>query len=128
MATVESEIHQNVKDRLVQAGEQDTQLIFRQLRNTHRVADNAVSREVVAKLNAGGTFEDIRHLVTGVRGREVFQTGDIDHGVWSAGIVQGLIRDIPTCAELVSRIVAEATEIIQDQLASAVTQEQHAYR
>jgi NAD(P)H-dependent flavin oxidoreductase YrpB (nitropropane dioxygenase family) len=121
MATVESGIHQNVKDRLVQAGERDTQLIFRRLRNTARVADNAVSREVVEKLNAGATFEDIRHLVAGVRGREVFETGDIDYGIWTAGMVQGLIRDVPTCAVLVSRIVAEATEIIQDRLANAVT-------
>jgi NAD(P)H-dependent flavin oxidoreductase YrpB (nitropropane dioxygenase family) len=133
MATVESGIHQNVKDRLVQAGEQDTQLIFRQLRNTHRVADNAVSRQVIAKLDAGAAFEDVRHLVAGVRGREVFETGDIDRGIWSAGLVQGLIRDIPTCAELVSRIVAEATGIIQDRLANAVTgnhpsEEHHAYR
>jgi cell division ATPase FtsA len=51
----------------------------------------------------------------------VFETGDIDHGIWSAGMVQGLIRDIPTCAELVSRIVAEATEIVQNRLADAVT-------
>jgi nitronate monooxygenase len=122
MATVESGIHQNVKDRLVDAGERDTQLIFRQLRNTARVADNAVSKEVVAQLKAGATFEDIRHLVAGVRGRDVFQTGDLDHGIWTVGMVQALIRDIPTCAELVSRIVAQATEIIQDRLATVLTE------
>jgi NADH:quinone reductase (non-electrogenic) len=121
MATVESGIHQNVKDRLVEAGERDTQLIFRQLRNTARVADNAVSKEVAAQLNTGATFDDIRHLVAGVRGREVFQTGDLDHGIWTAGMVQGLIRDIPTCAELVTRILAQATQIIQHRLATVVT-------
>lgn len=121
MATVESGIHQSVKDRLVEASEHDTQLIFRQLRNTSRVADNAVSREVVDKLNAGAAFDDIRHLVAGVRGREVFETGDLDHGIWTVGMVQGLIRDIPTCVELVSRIVAEATEIIRHRLANRVT-------
>ena len=116
MATAESEVHDNVKDRLVEASERDTQLIFRQLRNTSRVADNAISRAVVDELAAGATFEDIRHLVAGARGREVFETGDLDRGVWTAGMVQGLIRDIPTCEELVSRIVAEATEIIRGRL------------
>ena len=29
---------------------------------------------------------------------------------------QGLIHDIPTCAELVARIVSEAEEIINDRL------------
>ncbi|HEY1966675.1 MAG TPA: nitronate monooxygenase family protein [Pseudonocardia sp.] len=120
MATVESGIHQNVKQRLVEAGERDTQLIFRQLRNTARVADNAVSREVVARLNDGAAFEDIRELVAGLRGVKVFETGDLDHGIWSAGMVQGLIRDIPTCEELISRIVRDAEEIITGRLASAV--------
>ena len=128
MATVESGIHQKVKDRLVEAGERDTQLIFRQLRNTARVADNAVSREVVARLNAGGVFEDIRDLVAGTRGVKVYEIGDLDHGIWSAGMVQGLIRDIPTCGELVSRIVREAAEIIRGRLGDAVAAEPVAAR
>jgi nitronate monooxygenase len=118
MATSESEVHSNVKDRLVEAGERDTQLILRQLRNTSRVADNSVSREVVGRLAEGAAFEDVRDLVRGTRGREVFQTGNLERGVWTVGMSQGLIHDIPTCAELVSRIVAEATEIIQGRLAS----------
>ncbi|NMO91628.1 nitronate monooxygenase family protein [Actinomycetospora sp. TBRC 11914] len=120
MATVESGIHDNVKARLVEAGERDTQLIFRQLRNTARVADNAVSREVVAKLAEGAQFPEIQDLVAGVRGAKVYETGDLDHGIWSAGMVQGLIRDIPTCAELVSRIVADAEAIIAGRLADAL--------
>jgi nitronate monooxygenase len=118
MATAESGIHQNVKERLVEAGERDTQLIFRQLRNTARVADNAISRDVVSRLNEGGKFEDIRDLVAGVRGVKVFESGDLDAGIWSAGMVQGLIRDIPTCAELITRIVRDAEEIIRGRLAA----------
>jgi NADH:quinone reductase (non-electrogenic) len=118
MATAESEVHSNVKARLVEAGERDTKLILRQLRNTSRVADNSVSRTVVDRLEAGATFEDVRDLVRGTRGREVFETGDLERGVWTVGMSQGLIHDIPTCAELVSRIVAQATEIIQGRLAS----------
>jgi len=120
MATVESGIHQNVKDRLVEASERDTDLIFRQLRNTARVAQNAVSREVVEKLNGGAVFEDIRELVAGKRGAVVYETGDLDHGIWTAGLVQTLIKDIPTCAELVQRIVREAEEIITARLGGIV--------
>lgn len=120
MATVEADIHDNVKRRLVEADERDTRLIFRQLRNTARVADNAVSREVVAKLEAGAVFEDIRDLVAGSRGVKVFETGDLDYGIWTAGMVQGLIRDIPTVRELVERIVGEAAQIIQGRLAGLV--------
>jgi NADH:quinone reductase (non-electrogenic) len=120
MATVESGIHQNVKDRLVAAQERDTQLIFRQLRNTARVADNAISREVVEKLNAGAKFEDVRDLVAGSRGVKVYETGDLDAGIWSAGMVQTLIHDIPTCEELITRIVRDAEQIITERLAGAV--------
>ncbi|MCO1653626.1 NAD(P)H-dependent flavin oxidoreductase [Pseudonocardia humida] len=120
MATVESGIHEKVKQRLVEAEERDTQLIFRQLRNTARVADNEVSREVVRRLNEGAAFEEVRDLVAGARGVKVYETGDVEHGIWSAGMVQTLIRDIPTCAELVERIIGEAGAVIRERLASAL--------
>ncbi|MFG2427199.1 NAD(P)H-dependent flavin oxidoreductase [Streptomyces sp. NPDC048590] len=118
MATVESEIHQKVKDRLVEADERNTQLILRQLSNTARVADNAVSREVVKRLAEGAAFGEVRELVAGARGVRVYETGDLDHGIWSAGMVQGLIHSIPTCAELIGQIVREAAEIIGGRLAA----------
>ncbi|ODU07643.1 MAG: nitronate monooxygenase [Pseudonocardia sp. SCN 72-86] len=120
MCTVESGIHQKVKERIVEAGERDTQLIFRQLRNTSRVADNAVSREVVDRLRAGAVFDDVRELVAGVRGRAVFESGDLDHGIWTVGMVQALIRDIPTCRKLITRIVGDAEEIIAGRLSRMV--------
>ncbi|MDO5627476.1 MAG: nitronate monooxygenase family protein [Mobilicoccus sp.] len=121
MCTVESPIHDAVKQAIVGASERDTELMFRQLRNTARVASNAVSREVVETLGQGGAFEDVKHLVSGARGRTVYETGDTEAGVWSAGMVQGLIHDIPTVAELVDRMVSEATDIITARLAGLVT-------
>ena len=86
------------------------------MRNTSRVAKNAVSQQVVALEKEGATFEQVRELVAGARGKMVYATGDTDEGIWSAGQVQGLIHDIPSCAELVSRIVREAEAIIHDRL------------
>jgi NAD(P)H-dependent flavin oxidoreductase YrpB (nitropropane dioxygenase family) len=117
MCTVESPIHQNVKEQIVANDERSTELILRTLRNTSRVAKNAISQEVVAIESAGGAkIEDLAHLVSGKRGKVVFETGDVDHGVWSAGMSQGLIRDIPTCQELVTRIISEAEAIIRARL------------
>jgi nitronate monooxygenase len=118
VATVEAPVHPAVKQRLVEATELDTELIFRTMGNTARVARNKISRQVGEIERAGGTFHDVRDLVSGTRGRKVFELGDLDHGIWTAGIVQGLIRDIPTVAELVQRIVAEARELIEDRLAA----------
>ena len=120
MCTVESPIHQNVKEAIVAGSERDTELIFRPLRNTGRVASNAVSREVVEILDGGGKFEDIAHLVAGKRGVTVYQTGDLDAGIWWIGTAMGLIDDIPTVGDLVSRIMAEAEQIINERLCGAL--------
>jgi nitronate monooxygenase len=84
------------------------------------VASNTVSREVIEILDRGGQFEDIRDLVAGVRGRTVFEHGDLEAGVWTVGTAMGLIDDIPTVAELVSRIVAEADELITERLSDMI--------
>ncbi|MFF0456204.1 NAD(P)H-dependent flavin oxidoreductase [Nocardia africana] len=120
LCTEESPVHRKVKEQIVAHTERDTQLIFRTMNNTARVADNEISRKVVEIEAAGGTFEDVRDLVAGARGRRVFDEGDLDAGIWSAGQVQGLIDDIPTCAELISRIVDEAETLINSRLGSLV--------
>ena len=104
----------------MERSELDTELIFRTLGNTARVASNEVSREVVEKLNAGAQFPEVRDLVSGQRGRTVYENGDLDAGIWSCGMVQGVINDIPTCGELVPRIVNEAADIITGRLAGFV--------
>jgi nitronate monooxygenase len=116
MATKESPIHEKVKEQMVANDERATDLIFRTMRNTARVAKNAISQQVVELERGGAAFEDVRELVAGTRGKVVYETGDPDHGIWSAGMVQGLIHDIPSCAELVSRIVSEAEAIIDGRL------------
>ena len=120
MATVESPIHENVKRQMVENDERATDLIFRTMRNTARVARNAISQQVVELERGGAKFEDVRDLVAGSRGKVVYETGDPDHGIWSAGQIQGLIHDIPTCAELISRIVSGAEEIIRGRLEGMV--------
>jgi NADH:quinone reductase (non-electrogenic) len=114
-ATQEAPIHQNIKQALVSASERDTRLMFRKLHNTARVLKNAVSEEVVKIENRpeGATFEDIRHLVLGGRGRTALEGGDVDAGVITAGQIIGLIDDIPTCKDLIDRMVRECREHLQ---------------
>ncbi|KAI0035197.1 hypothetical protein K488DRAFT_43771 [Vararia minispora EC-137] len=116
MCTVEAPIHQNIKEKIVASSEQDTEHIFRTLHNTARVFKNKVATEVVSieRRPGGAKFEDIRELVSGARGKQVYETGDPDRGIWSAGLSVGLIHDIPTCEELVSRMETKTEEIIQN--------------
>lgn len=108
-ATQEAPVHPQIKQALVNATERDTKLIFHTLKNTTRVLKNAVSEEVVATENRPGgcTFADIRHLVAGARGNAALQAGDVDGGSIAAGQVVGLIDDIPSCADLIERMVAD---------------------
>ncbi len=117
MATTEAPIHEKVKQALVSHDERDTDIIFRTLHNSARVAKNKISQEVVAiEARGNAKFEDVKDLVAGTRGGKVYDSGDTDYGIWSAGQTQGLIHDIPTCAEFVARTVKEAEAIIRDRL------------
>jgi NAD(P)H-dependent flavin oxidoreductase YrpB (nitropropane dioxygenase family) len=109
-ATREAPIHERIKQALVNASERDTRLILRTLHNTARVLRNAISDQVVASESRGCSFEDIRPLVAGSRGRTALAAGDPDGGIITAGQTVGLIDDIPACAELIARMVAEARE------------------
>ena len=112
MCTREAPIHDNIKQALAKAGERDTNLIFRTMRNTSRVFKNKISDEVVALEKKGAAFEDVKHLVAGVKGRHAMTNGDVDGGIVSAGMVIGLIDDVPSCQELVERIVRECREAL----------------
>ena len=120
-ATVEAPIHEAFKQSMVTADERSTDLIFRTYRNTARVAKNGISQQVVAAEKEGKPFTEVADLVKGVRGREGLSTGDTEHGIWSAGMIQGLIHDIPTCEVLITRIVADAEAVIRGRLGAMLT-------
>jgi nitronate monooxygenase len=112
LATREAPIHEAVKQKLVASDERATDLVYRTFRNTARVARNTISQQVLAMEKEGAKFEDLRSLVAGVRGRKVYETGELDAGIWSAGMAQGLIHDVPSVKDLVERIVSDAERII----------------
>ncbi len=119
IATKEAPVHENVKKAIVAASELDTRLVMRPLRNTERVLTNAAVEKLLEKERALGAnlkFEDIIEEVAGVYPR-IMMEGEMDAGAWSCGMVAGLIHDIPTCKELIDRIMAEAHEIIASRLA-----------
>ena len=119
LATKDAPIHDNVKQAIVEADELQTRLIMRNLRNTERVLNNAAVKEIIRIEKEKGeaeTIDDIRHLVTGAKGRLVLQEGKMDEAAWSCGMVAGLIHDIPTCDELIRNIMAEAETIVRQRL------------
>lgn len=122
MCTVEAPLHQNIKDQIVRSQETDTTLLMRRWTNTTRLFKNKVALEAVKveRESKTGEFSEIAPLVSGKRGKEVFSTGDPEHGVWTTGQVMGLIHDIPTCDVLVKRIEKEAEATLQEKLSLIV--------
>ena len=122
IATKEAPVHQNVKEALVAASELDTELIMRPLRNTERVLANDAVQKILEKEKALGDEIQITDIMDEVAGvyPKIMQEGTMDAGAWSCGMVAGLIHDIPTCKELVERIVNDAEEIIKSRLSKFV--------
>ena len=122
IATKEAPVHQNVKEALVAASELDTELIMRPLRNTERVLANGAVQKILEKEKALGDEIQITDIMDEVAGvyPKIMQEGTMDAGAWSCGMVAGLIHDIPTCKELVERIVSDAEEIIKSRLSQFV--------
>jgi len=118
-ATAEAPIHANVKQKYIENDERGSHLIFRSFKNTARVGKSDVSDEVARRLaQPDAKFEDVRELVAGAAGKVLLETGDLSKGVFWAGMVQGLIHDIPTCQQLIDRIIAEADAILDQRIAA----------
>lgn len=116
-ATQEAPIHENVKQAYIDNDERGSFLIFRNFKNTARVGRSEVSEEVVRRLSKpDAKFEDVQELVNGRAGKALLETGDLSKGVFWAGMVQGLIHDVPTCQQLIDRIMGDAESIIRGRL------------
>lgn len=119
LATREAPVHDNIKRAIVEASERDTALLFRPLKNTARVYRNQVAQRVNDIEHEQGQnmqFELIRDMVAGARGKVALTEGDIDYGIWTSGMVQGLIHSIPSCEELVQEIIEDCQRTIRERL------------
>ena len=121
VATREAPVHDNVKQALVQHNERDTRLIMRSLRNTERVMHNTTVDKVLEIEGRGNTqIEEIIPYVSGMVGKEMLEKGDMEKGTLAAGQCMGLVRDIPSCREMLDRIMNEAETIIRDRFAGVL--------
>ena len=119
MATKEAPIHENIKRAIVEGSERDTALVYRPLRNTARVYKNKVAErvnEIEREQGKDMKFELISDMVAGAKGKVALTEGDVDYGIWTSGMVQGLIDAIPSCEDLVQEIIRECESTIRDRL------------
>ena len=109
--TKEAPIHENIKKAIVDASEKDTILVLRSLRNTMRVLKNNHAKVIFEMESRGAKLEELAPLLSGLKSKESFTTGDAESSLIACGQVIGLIKDIPTVAELIENIIKEAKNI-----------------
>jgi NAD(P)H-dependent flavin oxidoreductase YrpB (nitropropane dioxygenase family) len=119
-ATQEAPLHPNFKAQIVLNDERSTNLVFRTMHNTARVAKNSISDEVVRLEKEGAKFKDVRHLVAGDRGREALASGDVEGGMWWASMSQVHVKDVPTVKQVIDRMISDAADIVRGRLAASL--------
>ncbi len=119
-ATQEASVHDNVKQAIVNMKETDSTLIFRKFKNTARVFKNEIALKVQEVEKEGGEFADIHHFVSGKNQELAWTTGDVNAGMVTFGMSGGLVKNVPTCEELVKGVADDARAIISERLAAVL--------
>jgi nitronate monooxygenase len=113
LATAECPIHEKVKQALLQATEVDTRLVLRTIGATHRVWNNPAAEVCLELEKAGATIEELIRAASGEKARLMYRTGDLECGIMSCGQGVGLVRDVPTVAEVFDRMIAQAEDVVR---------------
>ena len=112
VASKEAVVHQNYKDYIVKAKDIDTRVTGRSTGHPVRVLWNAVTKEYLELEKKGASFEELESLTVGGLRRAV-QEGDTKTGSLMSGQIAGMIRDIPTCKEIIDRLVTETDKLMK---------------
>jgi len=108
VATKECEVHDNIKQEVIRRQEFETALICKSIGLQGRAIKNKLVEEVLAVESTGGGLEKLIPLIAGNRVKAAWESGNVDDAPMMMGQSVGLIKDVPTCQELMERIVAEA--------------------
>ena len=117
IATRECPAHDAIKEELVRRQENDTTLICRSINLQMRCLKNRISEKVLEIEAGNGSLEDILPYMIGARSKESWETGDAEMAPLAVGQSIGLINDVPTCAELLARMVRVAEGLLDGERA-----------
>ncbi|UTW48877.1 nitronate monooxygenase family protein [Bacterioplanoides sp. SCSIO 12839] len=118
LATQEAPVHDGIKQAIVNMKETDTSLIFRSYKNTARVFKNDIALKVQELEKEGAEFSEVHPYVSGANQEKAWSTGEVNAGMVTWGMCGGLIKEIPTCDELVKTIADDAETIIKEKMAA----------
>ena len=111
VASAEAYGHMAYKQRVVEAGSEDTVVSRAYTGKPLRTLENLWTQEWAHRTDEIQPFP-AQYAVAGVRVETGYQDGDVDHGMMPAGQAVEVIHDIPPAGDLVHSIVTEAERIL----------------
>lgn len=114
MLTKESPLHPTVRERLLKMQENETVLIERSIKNTHRTINNKAAQEVLRLESEGAGIDKILPWIIGENRCKLVFEGDYDASPLACGQIIGLIEDIPTARDVIDGIISEAQVICEN--------------
>jgi nitronate monooxygenase len=113
LASKECWAHPKIKEWMVQAGETDTMIIERSIKNAGRYMKTKPAQDVLEMEEKGASLEELLPHISGLRTKEAYTSGDLNAGVISCGQVVGLVQDVPTVKEIIDGIIEGAQALLE---------------
>ncbi|PGV48798.1 nitronate monooxygenase family protein [Bacillus sp. AFS037270] len=103
--------HEAYKRSLVEGTESDTVVIKRTLGAPGRAIANSWTEKILEIERKNGDYEQLKSFISGDANKRYIYDGETAEGFAWAGQVMGMIKDVPTVAELFNRMKKEAEQI-----------------
>ena len=108
----ESIVHQNYKDKIINAKDIDTQITGFSTGHPIRQLRNKMTREYLDLEKEGASFEELEYLTLGSLRKAVME-GDVVNGSLMAGQIAGLVQKEQTCRDIIIEIIQEAEDLFR---------------
>ncbi|MBN2223908.1 MAG: nitronate monooxygenase [Deltaproteobacteria bacterium] len=112
VSTKECPCHDNIKEELVRRQEMDTTIFGRSIGLQGRALMSDVIRDVIAIEEKGGKLEDLIPLISGLRIKQAWETGDVNYAPLMVGQSIGLIKKVLSVKEMMESMVKDAEDIL----------------
>jgi len=111
--TNEAPVHPDIKQKFIQASENDTTLVMNTIHNPMRVLKNRLSEDVLALEAKGATLEQVVAEMSGSKCKTAYKSGDIEISPHVCGQVVGLIDEVKPVKKLIDEIISDAEVLMK---------------
>ena len=111
LATHECQIHENMKNRMIEAQSTESVLALGTIGDPMRALQSPLVTKVVEMEERGTTLEELLTVVAGEKTMKALVAGDVDSCLLPCGQVVGLVTEVTSIRDLIEGIMQEAQAI-----------------